>query len=411
MGAVKNFVNLLLALLFLVGLYCPTSLGGVRSKWLWAAPGVFAIVVLLMLCVRFGLSAGPLLCAMTAMASLLLFTAFTPLWTLTPGALLPYTALLLLMCVDLSKVTYEWPLRFAWIAANVANIGLSALIVVDYGPVKSFFISNYSAFYDQLVSNMLGAGKPVIMFGSHSIAAFFFFVCFYLHLRKFTSRGSNGSLVLAIVYLALLVLLKSISAYCLFAAGLAMLLYYAIGLRTMMLLGAATIGISIAAVLITPDHWEEAAKSVQQVWFDPGSGFQGRYVGDGVLRQDLKYINDHPFRGVGIGYAESLWYGDSGPIELLIRGSLVLLLAVYIGFWWFMRKNLVSKRTAMAVFLMYFGFEIAYSNLLYLRTVCVLPLVIAYLNELSRQSVSQASVNFRVAVMRSPIPRPTAVTS
>jgi len=398
---VKNFANWLLALLFLVGLYCPTSLDTVQSKWLWAAPGFLAIAVLLTLCLRFGLSAVPFLCATVAMSSLLLFTAFTPLWILTPGALLPYTALLLLMCTDLSGVTYDWPLKFAWIAANVLNIGLSLLIVADYSPVKIFFISNYSAFYDQLVSNMLGAGKPVIMFGSHSIAAFFFFVCFYLHLRAFSTRVSNRSLLFAIVYLVLLVLLKSISAYCLFAAGVGMLLYYTIGLRTVILLGAVTVGLSIAVVLITPNQWEEAVRSVQQVWYDPGSGFQGRYVGDGVLRQDLEYINDHPFRAVGIGYAESLWYGDSGPIELLIRGSLPLLLAVYIGFWSFVRRSLLSKATGVAVFLMYFGFEIAYSNLLYLRTVCVLPLVIVYLNGLSRQSALHRSADYSPSVARS----------
>jgi len=353
----------------------------------------------------------PFVCAMVAMSSLLLFTAFTPLWTLTPGALLPYTALLVLLCTDLSSVTYGWPLRFAWILSNVLNIGLSLLIVADFAPVKTFFISTYSAFYDQLVSNMLGAGKPVLMFASHSIAAFFFFVCFYLHLRTFTARRTNSSILLAIVYLALLVLLKSISAYCLFVAGVGMLLYYTIGLRTVMLLSAVTVGLSIAAVLITPTQWENGVASVWQVWNAPGSGFQGRYLEDGVLRQDLKYINDHPFRGVGIGYSESLWYGDSGPIELLIRGSLPLLLAVYIGFWSFVRRSLASKGMAVAVFLMYCGFEIAYSNLLYLRTVCILPMVIVYLNELTRRRTFSTQQTYIPAVSRPRVSRPAVAAS
>ena len=96
----------------------------------------------------------------------------------------------------------------------------------------------------------------------------------------------------------------------------------------------------------------------------------------------------------------SLWYGDSGPIELLIRGSLPLLLAVYIGFWSFVRRSLVSKGMAIAVFLMYFGFEIAYSNLLYLRTVCVLPFVIVYLNGLSRRHAFEIQETHSPAVLR-----------
>jgi hypothetical protein len=399
---VKHFANLLLAMVFLVGLYCPTSFDTVQSRWLWAAPGILAIAVSLTIILRYGLNAVPFTCAMVAMSSLLLFTVFTPLWSLAPGALLPYTALLVLLCTDLSSVTYGWPLRFAWIAANVLNIALSALIVADFAPVKAFFISTYSAFYDQLVSNMLAAGKPVLTFASHSIAAFFFFLCFYLHLRTSIARRSNGSLLMAILYLVLLALLKSISAYCLFAAAVALLLYHTIGLRTVMILGAVGIGISIAAILATATQWDENVAFVRQVWNEPGSGFQGRYLEDGVLRQDLKYIDQHPLRGVGIGYSESLWYGDSGPIELLIRGSLPLLLAVYIGFWSFLRRSLISQGMAMAVFLMYFGFEIAYCNLLYLRTVCVLPLVVVYLNELYRHQVPGTSPD----VLRPRVPVP-----
>jgi hypothetical protein len=194
-------------------------------------------------------------------------------------------------------------LRFAWISANILNIVLSALIVAGFEPVKTFFVSSYSAFYDRLVSNMLAAGKPVLMFASHSIASFFFFVCFYLHLRTFAARRANGSLLMAIVYLGLLVLLKSISAYYLFAAGVALLLYYTAGPRTIMILGAVAVAICITAVLVTAARWDEGVASVWQVWNDPGSGFQGRYLEVGVLMQDLKYINEHPLQGVGIGQA------------------------------------------------------------------------------------------------------------
>jgi hypothetical protein len=397
---VKHLVNFLLAAVFLVGLYCPSSIDTVQSRWLWAAPGFLAIAIFVTVILRYGLHAAPLVCAIVAMSSLLLFTAITPLWILTPGALLPYTALLLLQCTNLSGVAYQWPLRFAWIGANTLNIVLSALIVAGFEPVKTFFISTYSAFYDQLVSNMLAAGKPVLMFGSHSIAAFFFFVCFYLHLRTFTARRANGSLLMAIVYLGLLVLLKSISAYCLFVAGVALLLYYTAGPRTVMILSGVAVAFCITVVLVTPARWDEGIASVWQIWNDSGSGFQGRYLEDGVLKQDLKYINEHPLQGVGIGYSESLWYGDSGPIELLIRGSLPLLLAVYIGFWSFVKKSLISKGMASAVFLMYFGFEIAYSNLLYLRTVCVLPFVIVYLNGLSRRHAFKIQEAHSPAVLR-----------
>jgi hypothetical protein len=382
---VKHAANLLLATLFLFGLYCPTSVAGAQSKWLWAAPGILAMAVFVALIGRYGMHQVPFVCAVVAMASLLLFTILTPLWTVTPGALLPYSALLVLLCADLSRIEYEWPIRIAWVGANILNIGLSILIVAGVAPVKAFVIANYSAFYDQLVPNMLASGKPVLMFASHSIAAFFFFICFYLHLRTYTARRSNASLLVAVLYLALLVTLKSISAYCFFVAGAAVLLYYTAGLRTVVILGAVSVALSVGSMFVSAAQWDERLAGITEIFAAPESGFHGRYLDGGVLWQDLKYINEHPLQGVGIGYSESLWYGDSGPIELLIRGSLPLLLAVYLGFWVFLRRNAISNGAAVALFLIYFGFELAYSNLLYLRTVCILPLVIVYMNGLSRR--------------------------
>ena len=379
--SVSRTINLLLGAVLLVGLYFPSSLAGEQSEWLWAAPGFVAMGAFATILVVCGAPGPSFLCAGIAAGCLLLFTLTTPLWTLTPGALLPYSVVLILLCADLSKIDFEWPLRASWIVLNIVTVVLAVLIIADYQPVKGFLIENYSAFYSCLVPNMLAAGKPVLTFGSHSIAAFFFSVCYYLHLKSYEAARSKWSFLAAVAYLVLLLFLKSVSAYSLFVGGTGLLVYHTRRHRAILLFlcvlavaGAAMTGV------VTGTEWKSVAADVEKVWAAPESGFPGRYSISGVLATDLEYLAAHPFRGIGIGYSETLWYGDSGPIELLIRGSFPLLLSFYGALWFFLRTSLRSKTTAVVVFVMYLAFEVAYSNLLYLRTACMLPFVVVYLN-------------------------------
>jgi hypothetical protein len=272
---------------------------------------------------------------------------------------------------------------------NVVNLGLSALVVADSQPAKEFLRANYSAFYDNLVPMMLAEGKPILMFGSHSIAAFFFFVCFYLHLKSSVARRSTLCFVGAVAYLILLALLKSVSAYFLFVAGLALLASEIRKRHILALVAVTAFAVVLCTALVSDSEWQQLTTGVQKVWTAPESGFRGRYDESGVLAADFEFIRMNPLRGIGIGFSESLWYGDSGPVEFLLRGSVPLVLAVYAAFWFFLTRNILSRRTAITVYLIYFAFEVAYSNLLYLRTICMLPFVIAHLNGLPRGKTAE----------------------
>jgi hypothetical protein len=386
----NGLANILLAAVLLVGVYCPTSIAGQQLRWLWAAPGFVLVAVLALLTLWYGMLKWAFVCCAVGMASLLFFTMITPLWSITAGTLLPHAALMVLLCTDLSKVSYEWPLRISWSVMNIVNIALSALVIADFQPAKEFLTRYYSAFYDALVPDMLSAGKPVLTFGSHSIAAFFFFVCFYLHLKTFTVKRSNWSLLSAIIYILLLLALKCVSAFLLFPAALGLLIYHTRGRRALALAVCLLLATVVAAIVIPGAQWDQITANLVKIGTAPESGFQGRYFGTGTLVHDLAYIAAHPWQGIGFGYSDLLWYGDSGPVELLLRGSPLLLFAIYGAFWLFLRDSLLSKKTAITVFLIYLGFEIAYSNLLYLRTVCVLPLVIVYLNALAPRRVASA---------------------
>jgi hypothetical protein len=88
-----------------------------------------------------------------------------------------------------------------------------------------------------------------------------------------------------------------------------------------------------------------------------------------------------------MGFSPQLWYADSGPVEYILKGSFPLLFAVYTGAFLFFRRNLRSKRRAMFVFLVFLGFELGYTNLQYIRTQCLLPFVVIYLNGLDAGNI------------------------
>src|SRR3974377_1347040 len=135
---VSRVMNCILAAVLLIGLYFPSSLDREQSVWLWALPGFVALGAFATILMVYGAPGPSFLCAGIATGCLVLFTLTTPLWALSPGALLPYSVVLILLCADLSKIEFAWPLRAAWLVLNVVTIALAALIIADYQPAKVF---------------------------------------------------------------------------------------------------------------------------------------------------------------------------------------------------------------------------------------------------------------------------------
>lgn len=387
----QKTTNVLLAILVIFGLYCPTSFGGERLKLLLFAPLVAAALIFSLLIISSGIKRVTLMVSMSIIAILVVFTLFTPFADLTYGTVVAYVILAMLFCVNFRDLRLNATLGWAWQLVNIGNLVLAALLIAEQPEVKAFFVSNYSAFYDELVPNMLNSGKPVLTFGSHSLASFFFFICSYLNLRAYAAEGGWLSFVAAILYLLACGFLKSVSACFLIPIGVAELIAYTWGRRAVFAF-VAVMSLGLVALAVnSKDDWIRAMDELTDTLSAEHSGIQGRYSSTGVLAPNIEYISEHPFRPIGIGYSESLWYADSGPAELMLRGSLPLLVAVYGGFWLFLRNNCVSRATARVVFASYVAFEFGFGNLLYYRTLCFIPFVVVSLNHVDHQSSVPAS--------------------
>jgi hypothetical protein len=119
------------------------------------------------------------------------------------------------------------------------------------------------------------------------------------------------------------------------------------------------------------------------------NGLAARYARNGSLAPNIEYILAHPWTPVGVRYSEDLWFVDSGPVEHMLRGSLVLVVAVYFGLFRFLRENLRSLAHCLILLGVYFAFESGFSNLIYLRTLYLTPFIITFLNGVSRDRGSR----------------------
>jgi hypothetical protein len=231
---------------------------------------------------------------------------------------------------------------------------------------------------------MLAEGKPVLMFGSHSVAGFFFYLLFYVTFQTFAVTRSKLNLVYALSYLGLLTLLFSFTSVVFAAAAMVQIVLHFQWHRSFVA-GLVASVLLLAAVFVVPRQMEgieDLEASLLEVTQRQDNGLLGRYSSSGGLMGNLEFIASHPFQPIGLGFSRELWYADSGPVEYLLKGSFPLLFTVYWGAFLFFYRNLRNKRRAVFLFLVFLAFELGYTNLQYIRTQFFLPFLMVYMNGL-----------------------------
>jgi hypothetical protein len=393
-----------LPILFLVGLYSPSSVGGSYSTVLWAAYFCLLATLLVVLMARKDgvLSVSVISNSVLIVAVLLVASILAPFPEYQWGGLLPFIGLALLFSVNLREFRAGENLRRLVTAANLINVLVGLAVILQNDSVGNFLVDHYSSGYPELVGYMMSEAKPVLTFGSHSTGAFFYYLFFFINFETFKVYKDWPSLAFALCYVVLGSYLRSFTALCLMSVAAFQLFRYATKNRlALALLVVVVAGVAAAGTLyyFVPDPEDRAAmaKVVSDVATNPSGGFMGRFTEAGTLYTTVLYIRDRPFTPVGIGFRSDLMFGDSGPVEYFLRGSVVLVAAIYGGLYVFLRRNLLSRYHFVLLFLVILAFETGFSSLCYLRTLYLLPVFVVYLNDLSRRSGADARLNVLAA--------------
>lgn len=380
--------DILIALLLFVGLFFPTSVGGDSLQSLLGIALLALLIALLYLAWKHGTRPRaaytvslPILCVLAA--GTLIAWNFRFGW----GIFASYTVIAAVLALDLRQVRPGRAVLATFFAANVVWIVCGAVVVVGNEWVSDFLSTWYSQFFPELVPGMLRLHKPVLTFGTHSLAGFFTYLFFWLNWEKYKAQGKASSLIFSMCELVLLFAITSFTSF-----GFAAIAIVQIGfwLRThnrrllfatsgCLVLTAALAGRVIAEQIDTLWDIPVVANSILN---SETGGLLARYGQGGALRGTLDYLWNHPFSPIGFTYPSFLFLGDSGPMQYLLRGSVPLLMLIYVGLYRFLRYNVPSRRHALTLFFAIVAFEIGFDALPYFRTLFLLPFFVVYLKGL-----------------------------
>jgi hypothetical protein len=385
-------------LLLGVGLYIPTSIAGERSDRFILMSFAILLAVLLYLAWRHGTRPGavalislPIMVVMSACT--LSIRAFRIGW----GVFAAFTLLALVLALDLRSVRPGRFARAAFVIANLLNIACGIAIIVGNEWTDQFLAAFYSSFYPELLPAMLGLHKPILTFGTHSLAGLFLYLFFWLNWETYKQRRSALALSFA---LSELILLLAVTSFTSFALGALALAQIGIWLwKRSRRAFAATILCILLTVLIGERLLDEGIGSFEELQEIDGTSilsgdFSGplvRYGEGGSLRGAITYLFEHPLSPIGFSTPSYIYIVDSGPLEYLLRGSIPLLVLVYYGLYRFLRHNLASRTHALTLFLVIVAFETGFTALSYFRTAYLLTFFVIYLKQLAPEFDDQAT--------------------
>ncbi|MDR7420165.1 MAG: hypothetical protein QN178_14780 [Armatimonadota bacterium] len=322
-------------------------------------------------------------CAVAILPTLAVATWLSPFESYSPGLVALYAALALLYLVDLREARLGGLGERGLLTLHLLLAAAGLAVVLDATLVDRVLVFGYSAFYPSLVPRMVLLQKPVLTFGTHSLAALLFYFLFLTAMAAHAARRSLPWLALIPTHLMLLILLRSTTSIVLAACATLALVARARrgsiwhGAALGLLLAAAVVGV-VAAV-----GWSD--RSIVGLLSygllgDERRGFVARFGDRGLLSSTIRYVSAHPWQPIGITHTDQLYLGDSGLLMTWLRGSLPLVVAVYFGLLRFFLMNLASATMAVWLWVVVVAAEIALVPLQYFRFVALLPLTVVALN-------------------------------
>lgn len=378
-----------------MGLLAPSSVGGVPSSRLSTlvilGMLVFSILLILIsgrLSSRWGLLLGVVTGATPWLITWIRMDEHIPL-----GLGAEFLLLGLVFCLPMTMASSHWirrivlPIVEFWLA--ICAVGVMAGVPA----VDRLLVEAFSQYYEMLVPNMVALHRPVGFFGTHSVAAFAYYLLVFVHLRSFERRESLVDLVWASFWLIVIGALSSSTAAAMLIAGSLDFVWTAIRSQRASI---RRIGVAAAVVFV---GWLLGSALLQRmplidlvsrVIGNDTNGFLSRYnTATGVASGSIVYLRLHPFAPIGLadvaggsGLLTGQILGDSGWVQYLLRGGPVVLGAVYGGLWVFLRGTVRNKRVAVWLWGVTLAFELGFSVLLVPRVVALIMLTAVCLGDI-----------------------------
>ncbi|MDN3662197.1 hypothetical protein [Vibrio agarivorans] len=367
MNALKLNVILLLAIFF------PTSFLSDIISWVPPLQSFILCVMLLITLVYKKEIYFPSLLLVTPIIILyILSTVTSPFDELAMGQLPILICWCFIVLISFSSVQYEYNRNIKY------TYYLMILWVVFWGvaplhleSIKLIYMNFYSSSYDTLLESMLAREKPVSIFGSHSLAGFFY--AYFILLSIWMIKNKVNAILNIAIIIILTMMMIGLSSY-----TSIMMLFVVAFLSCYLLFDGKVLIYSLVLMLVfilifLLFNLEMSNDLFDYLLGDQGNGLQSRYIG-GSLKQNFEFISDNPLLGVGFTYSNSLSFTDSFFIIALtkigILGSILMALGCLFGFRW-----RVDEKLDRAILSATILFAVAYPIFLYSKYLLIFVLL------------------------------------
>lgn len=383
MKSEKKYINAICSILLVYGLIAITSLNFKISNKLIFINYFFIYIIFINFIIKVKkFNKMNLIFAIIIMFFLLVFTLTSKFYHYTWGTLLPYLAFVLMIILDIKTLKLKYIDKY-FLVFNCINLIIGFLIIILNKTIINFIAKYYSWGYEELVTNMLLRGKPILWFGSHSLTGLFIFIFYYLCIKTYMIKNKSIYLFFSLGYLVLLISLKSNTSLVFFIIALVYLIRQIKDRKIMMIIFIGLLIILLNNSIIRNIYNE----SFRYITNSDKNGIIGRFGAGGALESTLKYIKSNFFNPIGVSYSSELYYTDNGFIINILRGGVIFTISIYVSFYIFLKKNVKFKSAVYIIFISILMFEIGYVTFLYFRTFYILVFIILYLNYLYDESM------------------------
>lgn len=376
------YYSILFGIMIFIGIYFPSSIkGNISNELMLIQYGVVIFMYLIVLIKNKTINYKNIYLSLLINILILTFTIIgmnsKKISMITYGAYLPIFTLSIMYIIDFKNIYYSKYIEYTFITLNIINLFFSLLIIIGNKTILEFFTNNYTIFYEDILIYAFSLFKPVLTFGSHSIASLYMFIFCVLSYISYIKLRKNIHLVATIGYFITLFFMKSNSSYVYLLLLVIIFLFNANSKnRKFLLLGF----LIIITILISMGYLDTYIQNIESIITNKNNGFSSRYFNSDIFNANYEYIAKNFFLPIGIGYNENLYFTDNGPLIYMLRGGVVLVFSIYYGLYSFLKYNLINNKYVFYSFIILFSFEFAYNNFNFIRTFYIIPFCIVYLN-------------------------------
>lgn len=315
---------------------------------------------------------------------LLIATLFTLLSGIKIGSFMYYLSYITISSIDFKNSEYSKTNNInAYRFFSILVILLGLCMILNIPIINNIEYKFYGAYYQELIPLMQMGSKPVLTFSTHSVSGFAMFLFFCMSFFTYKKFHMKIDLFLSFGFCFLIVNLKSFTAIMYFVIAIGMI--FTLLSRKTVIRICVFIGLVIIYMLIfQKSAVNEMSTMIHYILFEKqNNGLTGRYAKGGAMTKNLSFIKDNLFRPVGFGFDDRLSFVDSGIIEYLLRGSILLVISMYLGFFTFLKNNIDSKLILIILFSAFITFETGFAVLILTKIIFFIPFMITYFEYLS----------------------------